>query len=228
MYNLLKAEIYKLKHSKELLICAIVLIILGGIGVYFGNQCGRSSFASQGREMFALMACTLFAITNVGKDLSFKTINHALTSGNTRRMVLMSKYISYIIACIIILLINYMVMGGLNTIFYGWGEVFNSREGYFIIVYIVTGIFFDLCLVSIPFFICMVVETSSLALTLSAGVMGLILVLSQLPWETVSYTVASKDSSLGVVPFIFTVGFMAGTILLYLLCSFYFNKKDIH
>ena len=37
MYNILKAEIYKLKYSKELMICLIVLLILAIINTYYGS-----------------------------------------------------------------------------------------------------------------------------------------------------------------------------------------------
>ena len=35
MHNLLKSEIYKLRYSKELLICIIGLFILGAINIYW-------------------------------------------------------------------------------------------------------------------------------------------------------------------------------------------------
>ena len=37
MYNLLKVEMYKLKYSKELLICIIGLFVLGAINIYYGG-----------------------------------------------------------------------------------------------------------------------------------------------------------------------------------------------
>ncbi len=67
MYNLLKAEIYKLKYSKELLICIIGLFVLGAINIYYGGVLnGREALTHQGREIFGLIACTLFATTYIG------------------------------------------------------------------------------------------------------------------------------------------------------------------
>lgn len=228
MYNLLKAETYKLKYSKELLICIIGLFILGIITIYYGGEStGKESLASQSREMFGLMACTLFAITYTGKDFISKTINHTLTSGNKRNKILLSKYVSYIIACIIILLANYFFMGGVYSFIYGWGQIFNSTELYFVIVYMSMGIFFDLCIVSIPFFICVLIRNSSIAMALSVGVIGLIFTLSQMPWDTVAYSVGIKDISSGVTSIIFSLFFTVITILLYLACNYNFKKMDI-
>lgn len=228
MYNLLKAETYKLKYSKELLICIIGLFILGVINIYYGGELtAKESLTSQSREMFGLIACTLFAITYIGKDFVSKTINHTLTSGNRRKKVLLSKYISYIIACIIILLTNYSFMGGLYSVFYGWGQSFTGSELYFVIVYISMGIFFDLCIASIPFFLCVLIRSSSIAIALSAGLIGLIFTLSQMPWDTVAYSVGSKDTSLGMTSIMFSLFFVASTTLLYLVCNYNFKKMDI-
>lgn len=227
MYNLFKAEMYKLKYSKELIISAIELLVLALIGVYYGDTGGRDSLISESCEIFGLMACTLFAITYTVKDISSKTINHALTSGNTRGMILLSKYSSYIVACFIILLLKYIFMGGLNTIFHGWGQDFHGGELYFLVVYMLVAIFFDLCIVSIPFFICILIKTSSIAITLSTAAIGIILTLSQMPWITISYNIAMKDNSLGILPFILIGCFIVGTILLYLFSYYYFKKLDI-
>ena len=228
MHNLLKAEIYKLRYSKELLICIIGLFILGAINIYFGGiMNGKESLTHQSREMFGIMACTLFAITYIGKDFVSKTINHTLTSGHRRNKVLLGKYISYIIACIIILLTNYLFMGGLYSLFYGWGQSFNQAELYFVIVYISMGIFFDLCIVSIPFFICTLIRNSSITIALSAGVIGLIFTLSQMPWDTVAYNMGSKDTSLGATSIIFSLFVIGITCLLYLICNYNFKKMDI-
>ena len=228
MYNLLKAEIYKLKYSKELLICIIGLFVLGAIAIYYGGGTnGKEALISQGREMFGLMACTLFAITYIGRDFSFKTINHTLTAGHKRSKVLLGKYASYTVACIIILLINYLFMGGLYILFYGWGQSFTEAELYFVIVYILMGIFFDLCIVSIPFFICVLIRNSSIAMALSAGVIGLIFSLSQMPWDTIAYSVGSKDTSLEDDSIIFSLFFVVSTTLLYSICNHNFKKMDI-
>ena len=118
-------------------------------------------------------------------------------------------------------------MGGLYSIFYGWGQLFDSGELYFLIVYIFFGIYFDFCIVSIPFFICILVNTHSMAMALSFGVIGLIFSLSQMPWDTVAYSIASKDASLGILPIIFVIGFAIVTSILYLVSNYCFNKKDI-
>lgn len=228
MYNLFKAEIYKLKLSKELLICIVGLFMLGLISVYYGGgTTGKETLSSQSREIFGLIACTLFCFTYIGRDFSFKTINHTLTAGHKRSKVLLSRYVSYLVSCIILLLINYLFMGGLYILFYGWGQSFTEAELYFVIVYVLMGVFFDLCILSIPFFICILIRNSSIATALSVGVIGIILSLSQMPWDTIAYCIGSKDTSLDVSPVAFSLFFIIITALLYFICNHNFKKLDI-
>ena len=229
MYNILKAEMYKLKYSKELMICLIGLLILAIINTYYGSGEGgaRAALIHPSRETFGIIACSLFAVTYVGKDLVSKTINHTLTSGHERGKVFLSKYLCYLIGCVIILLANYVFTGSTYGLLYGWGQVFNSSELYFLIVYMVVGIFFNICISSISFFICILVKNSSVSIALCGGIIGLILSLTQLPWDTITYYVANKDYSLGIIPLIFAISFVLGTGILYLICNYYFNKQDI-
>ena len=64
-------------------------------------------------------------------------------------------------------------------------------------------------------------------MVLSVGVIGLISTLSQMPWDTVAYSIGSKDISLGVNPIIFSLLFIIITALLYLICNHFFKKMDI-
>ncbi len=228
MYNLFKAEIYKLKLSKELLICTVGLFMLGLISVYYGGgTTGKETLSSQSREIFGLITCTLFCIIYIGRDFSFKTINHTLTAGHKRSKVLLSRYASYLGSCIVLLLINYLFMGGLYILFYGWGQSFTEAELYFVIVYVLIGIFFDLCILSLPFFICILIRNSSIATALSVGIIGIILSLSQMPWDTIAYCIGSKDTSLDVSPVVFSLFFIIITALLYFICNHNFKKLDI-
>lgn len=229
MYNILKAEIYKLKYSKELMICLIVLLILAIINTYYGSVEGgaKGALVHPSREIIGIMACSLFAATYVGKDLVSKTINHTLTSGHARSKVFLSKYLCYLIGCVIILIANYAFVGSTYGLFYGWGQVFNSSELYFLIVYVVVGIFFNICISSVSFFICILVKNSSVSIALCGVIVGLILALTQLPWDTITYYVANKDYSLGMMSLTFAISFVLGTGILYLICNYFFNKQDI-
>lgn len=229
MYNILKSEIYKLKYSKEFMICLIGLLILAIINTYYGSVEGgaRGALVHQSREIFGIIACSFFATTYVGRDLVTKTINHTLTSGHARSKVFLSKYLCYLIGCVIILLANYAFIGSTYGLFYGWGQVFNSNELYFLFVYVVVGIFFDICISSVSFFICILVKNSSISIALCGGIIGLILALTQLSWDTIAYYIANKDYSLGMIPFIFAISFVLGTSILYLICNHCFSKQDI-
>lgn len=118
-------------------------------------------------------------------------------------------------------------MGGLYILFYGWGQSFTEAELYFVIVYVLMGVFFDLCILSIPFFICILIRNSSIATALSVGVIGIILSLSQMPWDTIAYCIGSKDTSLDVSPVAFSLFFIIITALLYFICNHNFKKLDI-
>ncbi|MGL4912827.1 MAG: ABC transporter permease subunit [Romboutsia sp.] len=229
MYNLLKAEIYKLKYSKELMICLIGILILAIINTYYGSVDGggRGVLSHPSRVMFGIIACGFFAATYVGKDLVSNTINHTLTCGHTRSQVFLSKYLCYLLGCTIILLANYILIGGMYSLSYGWGVAISISELYFVVVYVLMGIFFDLCISSISFFICILIKNSSISNPLCGGVIGLILAMTQIPWDSIAYYVANKDYSLGIVPFVFVGSFVLGTSILYLIGSYRFKEQDI-
>ena len=48
-----------------------------------------------------------------------------------------------------------------------------------------------------------------------------------MPWDTVAYSVGSKDTSLGMTSIMFSLFFVASTTLLYLVCNYNFKKMDI-
>lgn len=228
MYNLLKAEMYKLKYSKELKICTLLIVILGIINISFhGMESGKISLTSEGREMIGLLVCTLFAGMYIGAEFSHKTIYHPVISGYKRFSVLVSKYISYLVACSIILITNLLMMGGLYSFFYGWGEAFTSAEFQLIATYSIVGLFLDLCVVSISFFIAFQLKDTGTSIAVSLVAMGIILITSQTFWEKIAYYIADGTLILEGIPIMMTILLVLLPVLVLFISNLFFSKQDV-
>lgn len=226
MSNLLKAEVYKLFHGKELGICTIAVLIFAILNAALGGYAnGKAILTTEGREIFGLIICTLFAVTYVGKDFTSKTVHHALTSGNTRAKVLGSKFITYSIACFILLILNDIFMGFGYGAIYGWGQPFTQEELLFSLMYIIIGIIFDLCILSIPFFICVLIQNNTLTIVVSFGSIGMIVALSQMPWSLIAENMASSQGGFGET--VTLIAFIVAAVVLYILSTIIFRKQDI-
>lgn len=226
MHNLIKSEVYKLFHGKELIICIAAVMLFSIIMIAFGGyENGKATLTTESREIIGLVICTLFAVSYIGKDFTAKTVHHALTSGNARSKVFCSKFISYSVACFILLLLNDIFMGFGYSAFYGWGESFAQQEMFFSFVYILVGILFDLCIVSIPFFICVLIQNNAVAMVTSFGAVALIIALSQMPWSYITERIAVHQG--GSIDFIFLISFVVVTAVLNGLGVTVFRKQDI-
>ncbi|MGL4335269.1 MAG: ABC transporter permease [Turicibacter sp.] len=228
MFNLLKSDLYKLKHSKELKICLLLLLILGIITIYFGgSNSARESLLNESTDMFALMACTLFSGMSLAAEFTKKTIYHPITSGSQRLSVLMSKYITYLITCLIFYITAYFIMGGLYAAFYGWGAPLTQSELSFILTYSLLDIFFGLCIASIPFFIAMQLKDTGISIAVSAVVMGLIFTTSQMFWQTAARYIADTNDLFGTHSLQMITFMLSIPVLLLAICSFLFTRQDI-
>lgn len=129
MGSLIKAELYKLFHGKELRVCAAAVFLPAMIVAAFGGyENGKAALTTEGREIIGLVICTLFAVAYVGKDFTAKTVHHALTSGNSRLKILGSKFAAYHTACVLLLILNDILMGFGYGMIYGWGQPFTQGE----------------------------------------------------------------------------------------------------
>lgn len=226
MRKLLKAELYKLLHGKELPICIAASFVLPVLMIVVGGyENGKLVLTTESREIIGLVIGALFAVTYVGKDFTSKTIHHALTSGAGRGQVLGSKFVSYQIACFFLLILNILAMGGGYSIFYGWGQRFTGEELFFAAVYSLSGIFFDLCILSVPFFICVLLRSQALSMAASFGMIGLAIALSQMPWTYIAMQAAERR--FGAVQLIYFLCFFLAVGILYAASLCYFKKQDI-
>lgn len=92
-------------------------------------------------------------------------------------------------------------------------------------IYVTVGTVFDLCIVSIPFFICTLVQSNALTIVSSFGSIGLIVALSQMPWSYIAESMASRQSGLGEV--LFLTAFVAAAVILYIVSAVIFCRQDI-
>ncbi|MCR6514928.1 ABC transporter permease [Clostridium sp. LY3-2] len=183
MCNILKAELYKLKYSKELKLTLLLIIIIGTITIYFhGNPTGRENLLDESTAIFSLISCAIFSGMFIGNEFSKRTIFHLIVSGHSRFSILISKFLSYLIGCLIIIIFNIIINGGIYTIFYGWGVPFDNSELTFTIIYILINILFSLCIASITFLVPIIIRDGTIATVISTFIMGLFLTLSQTFW----------------------------------------------
>ena len=226
MYNLLKSELYKLKYSKELKLTLLLICILGAITIYFhGNPTGRENLLDESTQIFSLIACAIFAGMFIGNEFSKRTIFHLIVSGHSRVSVLSSKFLSYLIGCIIIIVSNIIINGGLYTIFYGWSVPFNKPELIFTITYILINILFSLCIASIVFIIPFIIRDRTMATVTSAFIMGLFLTLSQVFWLNTTLNIANGTKDIKTIS---TVGIIiAIPIIVILTGNLLFKTQDI-
>lgn len=226
MRNLMKAELFKLLHGKELLICIAAGFVLPVLMIAVGGyENGKVVLTTESREIIGLVIGTLFAVAYVGKDFTSKTVHHALTSGAGRGQVFGSKFLSYQIACFLLLTLNILSMGGGYSLFYGWGQRFTGEEMFFAVVYSLTGIFFDMCILSVPFFICALLRSQALSMAASFGMIGLTIALSQMPWSYIAAQAASRR--FGTMELMYFLFFLLSACILYTASLFYFKRQDI-
>lgn len=226
MYNLIKAEIYRLKYNKEIRLCIILIIILGIINLYFhGIPTGRESLTNESTDMFSLMACAIFAGMYIGSEFSKRTIYHLIVSGHSRFSVLISKLTSYLIGCFIIIASNLFINGGIYSMFYGWGAPFNGSEIMFIVMYVLINILFILCIATMVFLVPFIVRDGAMATAVSVFIMGIFLALSQTFWSYTALNIASKvqvNSNIYI-----TLIILAIPILVVVIGNILFKTQDI-
>ena len=226
MYNHLKSELYRLKYSKELKSTLLLIGILGTITIYFhGNPTGRENLLDESTAIFSLIACAIFAGMFIGNEFSKRTIFHLIVSGHNRFSVLSSKFLSYLIGCVIIIISNLVINGGIYTIFYSWGVPFNKSELIFTITYILFNILFSLCIASIVFIIPLIIRDGTMSTVVSAFIMGLFLTLSQVFWLNTALNIANGIKEIRTIPTVIII--ITIPILIILIGNLLFKTQDI-
>lgn len=133
---------------------AICLVFTAGIEfvnsfLHGGNQIDTMTLLI---EIIGLISCALFSGLSVGTDFSGRTIIHTVTSGKSRSCVWVSKYLSFFMACIVLLSVNSLAANAGFLLFHRTGLVFSLTGMTAVVLYTFAGIVYDLCLASLLYY----------------------------------------------------------------------------
>lgn len=226
MYNLLKSDLYKLKYSKELLLSTLVVIIFGIINVMTGSdESGKDYFTREFTDWGSMIGCTLFAGMFIGKDFANRTIYHSITIGKRRLSILLSKYITYLTGCSLMIIINLLISSAIYPLVHGWGHPMDSGEIVFILTYSMTHLILNLCITSLPFMIAVLIKDTGIATAMAGVIMGGIVVLSNTFWNGIannlSYRLFDFNTMISLIVLLFIPLIMMG------ITSLIFNRQDL-
>lgn len=202
MGNLIRAEIYKIVHRKTLKICMAFIIVIEFLNAFLhgGTQLGTMTLLI---EIIGLMACALFSGLSVGAEYGSRTIFHTVTSGKSRGCVWFSKFTAFSVGCLLILAVNALAVDTGFLLFHGMGTEIVRHAGSKIasmLTYTVAGMFYDLCLVSLFFFLAMQIRESGIAIAASAALTALIISNSDFLWVDRLFPLMNGDAAVELIP----------------------------
>lgn len=145
MGRLFKIEMKKLQKSTAM---KVMLIVAAGLGVlsvglnvlldYLAKglveaELGLSGYnialtMSYGDSDLLLMVVILMAVL-IGGDFSARTLQTQVAAGYDRFSIILSRFLSGIVAYVILYIEYFLIIVGGITIFYGWGEDITSKVG---------------------------------------------------------------------------------------------------
>lgn len=180
MINLIKAEWFKLKRDKNILIITIIIVVAGIITLVSNtNSTGKLLYSGEMKTMVALTACALYAGISIGTDFTRRTIQRNVMAGHNRITILISRLISYLFVCALFSLLTAIIFGGVYSLFYGWGEEFTNDELIYVIKSTILSILFNLCNASIMFFISFLIKDTGVSTAVSICIMILLMITTQ-------------------------------------------------
>ncbi len=121
MKGMLKAELFKFKHSCALWVilgvisasCAISVIT----GTYYSAEQALTSIAKD--CMVPILACAIYGAVILTEDFSSGILKHYIAHGYTRRSIVMAKFIHYISGCSILIFAYFMICVSLSAVIQG-------------------------------------------------------------------------------------------------------------
>lgn len=134
MYNLIKAELYKLKRQKLFIVLFLIVIALSSFSAFSEINLittptnpimGKDSFANAFQDIFMLFVIAVFAGFYIGSDFSNRTIQAELSRGHKRADIVYAKAFVYSLSASALMLLYPTTVCIIHTITFGWGEVFN-------------------------------------------------------------------------------------------------------
>lgn len=153
MINMVKLEIYKLKRLnlfKILLLFVIVISILSAFsalnltGENGERLTGRLQYAENFHDIAMLLVNAIFAGVYIGSDFSNRTIQSQISRGQTRKNIVMSKTISFILATNVIIVLYPTIGAAVITFKNGWGELITRQEILYILLVTLEGLILNI------------------------------------------------------------------------------------
>lgn len=200
MSDLLRAELCKITHTKALAIC---LAFTSGIELVNGFLHGGSQIGTMTllTEIIGLITCVLFSGLFIGADFSSRTMILTVTSGKSRSCVWISKYLSFSLACIVILIVNALAVNAGFLLFHGSDLVFHWTDFTSIVLYTFAGIVYDLCLTSLFFIITMQLKESGTSIAASTLLVAVMISNSKLLWVDRLFALGNGHGIMEHIPF---------------------------
>lgn len=225
MNKIISTELLKMRYSKCMKICSIFIITLSAINVVLHmsrDEYGTMYFMS---EIFGLVISALFSGLSISSEFGKKTIYHTLQTGSNRTQIYFAKYVSYIVSCFILLLVN---AGMLFLTVQLLGKLHNDIPVQYVLVYVLAGIFYDLCLIGIFFLIGMLIKDSGVTVTIGIIISAFMIVSSEILWTDRTYPFAlSKGEILSAIPILNLIITFVITTIIVIIGSFIFRKKEL-
>lgn len=141
MLNLIKAEVYKLKHQKWVIVLFITVIAISAFSAFSEiNQLtapdspvsGKMSFANAFQDIFMLFMLAIFAGFYIGSDFTNRTIQAVLAKGHKRLELICSKAFVFSISAALMMLLYPITVCLIHTMTFGWGEPFHVNSLYYL------------------------------------------------------------------------------------------------
>ncbi len=124
MANLLKAEFYKLYHSRSFWGLALFSTLLGSLMLLDSDGKTEGLFyASLYNTPLLYFLTIIFAALFVGNDFGERTLQSFICAGNKRNTVLFTKVVTYQVACVVILVVPLLVHTILEVMFQKGEEI---------------------------------------------------------------------------------------------------------
>lgn len=135
MFNLLKCELYKLRHSTGFMVMIILSALFGTIlalsfsfaEVISGgvNLSGYEAFYTMFGDLrtFMLIFVGVFSGIFIGEDFSFRAFQAEIALGNSRLKVLLSKTIVYMLGILLMIIIWQVFVVTIVSVVNGFGEI---------------------------------------------------------------------------------------------------------
>lgn len=226
MGNLLQAELYKITHTKVMAIC---LFFTAGIEflnsfLHGGNQIDTMTLLV---EIIGLIICALFSGLFIGTDFSGRTIIHTVTSGKSRSCVWISKYLSFFMACIVLLSVNALAANAGFLLFHRAGLVFPLTGMTAVVLYTFAGIVYDLCLASLFFMITMQIKESGISIAVSTLFVAVMISNSELLWVDRMFPLLNAQTVMNGIPFRHFLALLPVPVIVLCAGLQFFKRRDL-